>query len=192
MEQNVIPPQPMPSSEQVSFPHPAGAEKKSNGVIKWIIVIIGVIAIVAGGIFFIMRTSGSEGTANATPTPTINAGGITPVATPEPTTTPSPTPSAEPVDRSGIKVQVLNGTGTAGDAGLVKTALEKLEFSDITAANADEQEETTTTVTYSSDIDAATIDEIVASLEKIFSEVEAKKGTIAGDFDIRILTGEKK
>lgn len=179
----------MPSSEQVSFPHPAG-EKKSNGIIKWIIVIIGVIAIVAGGIFFIMRTSGEEGSMTASPTPTTNS--LSPIATPEPTVTPSPTPSAEPVDRAEIKVQVLNGTGTPGDAGLVKTALEKLDFAEITTANADEQEETSTTVTYSKDIDAATIDEIVASLEEIFSKVEAKSGTIAGDFDIRILTGEKK
>src|SRR5688572_15777326 len=102
MEQNQTPPQPMPSSEQVSFPHPAGSEKRSNGIIKWIIVIIGVIAIVAAGIFFIMRTSGEEGgEVTASPTPTTNSLNSFATPVPSPTEEPSPTPSssAEPADR---------------------------------------------------------------------------------------------
>lgn len=191
MEQNVQIPQPMPVTEQIGFPNPNMSEKKSNGMVKWIIVVLGVIAIVAAGIFFIMRTSTESDTATATPTPAIDDR-LTAVATPEPTATPAPTPSAAPVDRSEIKVEVLNGTGTAGDAGLVKSSLEDLEITDITVGNADEQEETETTVTYSDKLDMALIDEIVAELEGTFSEVKTRKGTIAGDFDIRIVTGEKK
>ena len=181
----------MPVTEQIGFPNPNMSDKKSNGAIKWIIVVLGVIAIVAAGIFFIMKTSTDSETATATPTPVVDDR-LTAVATPEPTATPSPTPSAKPVDRSEIKVEVLNGTGTAGDAGLVKSALEDLEITEITVGNADEQEETDTTVTYSDKLDLALIDEIVAELEKTFAEVKTKKGTIAGDFQIRIVTGEKK
>lgn len=191
MEQNIQIPQPMPVTEQIGFPNPNMSEKKGSGLIKWVIVVLGVIAIVAAGIFFIMRTSTDSETAVATPTPATDDR-LTAVATPEPTPTPSPTPSAAPVDRSKIKVEVLNGTGTAGDAGLVKGILEDLEITEITVGNADEQEETETTVTYSDKLDMALIDEIVAELEKTFDSVKTRKGTIAGDFEIRIVTGDKK
>jgi len=189
MDQDQQAMQPAQPTEQVGFPNPTSQEKKSNGVIKWVIVIIGVIVIVAAGIFFIMRTT--DGDADAEPTPT--AGTLNSFATDEPEETPTPEPTAtpEPIDKSEIKIEVLNGTGTPGDAGLVQDLLEDLDFEDITADNADEQEETDTTLTYSDEIDAATIDEIVAELEETFTSVKTRKGTIAGDFDIRIVTGEK-
>lgn len=192
------PQQPMPAGDQVSFPNSNVQQKQEsgkNGVIKWVIVIVGVIAIVAGGIFFIMRTSDDAGDSVANATPTARSGVLNSFDAPEPTVTeeeePSPTPTPEPADRAELSVEVLNGTGTPGDAGMVASILEDLGFEDTTAANAETQEETETTLTYSEKIDPATIDEIVAELEKIFTEVVTREGTIAADFDIRIVTGEK-
>lgn len=195
-EQNTtqMPPHPMPASDQVSFPNPNEPAKKSSGMIKWVVVIVGVIVIVAAGVFFIMNTSSSDtgdAIANATPTTNPDVLNSFDTPTPEATEEPSPTPTPEPVDRAELKAQVLNGTGTAGDAGLVAAILEDLGFEDVDAANADNQDETKTTVTYSEDIDLATIDEIVAELEKTFSDVTTKKGTIAANFDLQIVTGEK-
>ena len=50
--------------------------------------------------------------------------------------TPTPTTSTEPVDVSALKVRVLNGSGIPGEAGRVKSILEKNGFADVEATNA--------------------------------------------------------
>lgn len=187
------PVQPQIPQPQVGFPAPQDTGEKKGGMFKWVVVIVGLIVIVVAGIFFIM--SSSSGSSNTTSTSDTNSSGsLSTFPTPEVTSTPTPTPTAtpEPVDKSKIKVEVLNGTGTPGDAGLAKSAIEDLGYENVEASNAEEQSETDTTITYSRDLDQATIDELVTAIEKVFSTVKTRRGTIAGDFDIRVLTGDKK
>lgn len=186
--------QPAPPSPQVGFPASAGPqpENKKKGVLKWVVAGVGVVVIIGAGVFFVMNSStGDE--AQATPAPEGNVLSTFPTpevqATPEPTATPTP----EPVDKTEVRIEILNGTGTAGEATFVKNELTSIEFDEdnIEAANADEQDETSTTVTYNKDVDQSLVDEIVAKLEESFSSVRSRRGTVSGDFDIRVLTGPR-
>lgn len=182
--------QPTPVEQNIGFPSPRQENEKKGGFVKWIIAGVGILAIVIGGAFFVM-SSPSDETTNSTPTPTGNVLSTFPTpevaATPEPTVTPTP----QPVDKSEVKIEILNGTGKAGEASFVKAALEKLDFTEIEAANAESRDETSTTVTYSSSLPQSLVDEIVSMLEKSFADVKARKGTVSGGFDIRILTGPR-
>lgn len=157
---------------------------------KVIIAVIGVILIlVAGGWFILGNNSGS----GATPSPTPNSG-LSTFPTPAATETPapSPTPDAEPVDKSEISIEVLNGTGVPGEAGYLQGELEDLGFEDITAGNADDQDATETVATYSRELSAEVADEITERLEELYETVRTRRATISGDFDVSITTGTRK
>jgi len=162
--------------------------KKGKGFPKWIIALIGVILILAIGGFFIANSLGNA-SEEASPSPTT--AGLSTFPTPEviPTSEPSPTPAE--IDKSEVKIEVLNGTGTPGEASFLKGKLEGLGFGNIEAANADSQDETTTTVTYSRDLPQILTDEITNELEDLYGSVEVKTGTVSGGFDVRILTGPR-
>lgn len=182
------PVQNIPSQPEVSFPHPRQPEPKSSNA-KVIIAVIGVIVIILlGGWFILGNSSGDE---SPTPTP---SDGLTDFPTPASTPTPAPTASSTPapVDKSEIKVEVLNGTGVPGEAGFLQDELEKLGFEDITAGNADEQEATETIATYSRELSAAVADEITARLEELYEKVRTRRATVSGDFDLTITTGPRK
>lgn len=58
--------------------------------------------------------------------------------TPMPTVAPSPTPSPTPeIKKDTLKVKILNGSGTPGKAGEVKTVMKELEYNDIVTDNAE-------------------------------------------------------
>lgn len=186
-----------PPQEHVGFPAPSTeSSDKKSGFIKWIIAGVGVVAIIIIGVFFVMR-SPSDDSSNDT-NDSADAGGdvlstfptLESAETPQPTATPTP----KPVDKAEIKIEILNGTGTPGDAGFVSKELVAIDFDadNIEAANADDQEETTTTITYSRELPQSLIDEIVEALTTSFGKIKTRKGTVSGDFDIRILTGPKE
>lgn len=185
-------PAPMPVQHEVSFPEPK--QKNGNGrgsILKWIIVFVGIIVIVGGGILFLAN---SQNRSDTTTSPTPDNGSLSTFPTPEPTVEPTLTPTATPapVDKASVKVNVLNGTGTPGGAGFLQVELEKIDFEDIEVGNADSQNETTTTVTYTRDLSPAISDEITALLEKLYDKVETKKASISGGFDVKIVTGDRK
>jgi len=185
-------PQPVPTQHEVGFPTPRESQNGGKGkAVKWIIVIVGLVVIVGGGILF-LANSQSESTSVSSPTP--QGGSLSTFPTPEPTVAPtfSPTPAAEPVDKSEIKIEVLNGTGVAGGAGFLKSALEEIDFSEIEVGNADSQTATSTSVTYARDLSTVISDDITAKLEELYESVETKVGAVSGGFDVRIITGERK
>lgn len=58
--------------------------------------------------------------------------------TPMPTVAPSPTPSPTPeIKKETLKVKILNGSGTPGKAGEVKTVMKELKYNDIVTDNAE-------------------------------------------------------
>jgi hypothetical protein len=113
-----------------------------------------------------------------------------PAMTAEPTATPTATP-VPTVAKDLLKVSVLNGTGTAGQAGKVKTILEGLSFKDITTGNADTNDATDTTVSFSDRVSAEIQKEVVQTLEKTFTKVETQKAS-SSSADITVTTGTEK
>lgn len=113
------------------------------------------------------------------------------VTTQEPTATPTATP-VPTVAKDQLKVRVLNGTGTAGQAGKVKTILEGLSFKDITTDNADITDATDTTVVFSDHVGQDTQKEVVQALEKTFTKVTTQKASADSTDDITITTGTEK
>lgn len=177
--------QPVQPEVRPSVGFPETPRKKSGGFPKWIIAVVGVILILAVGGFFISRSLGS--TEEIEPTPT--SAGLSSLPTPNVTTTPTPEPVE--VDKSEIKVEVLNGTGTAGEATFLQGELEDLGYEEIEVGNASSQNETETTVTISNDMPDEIVDELTEALEDIYDEVTVSRGTVSGGFDIRILTGPR-
>jgi len=185
-----VPQQPSPvmnPQPNVGFP---SAKSQNGSKTKWIVLIVVIVLMILGiGGWLLMK----GGSSNTEPTPTPESGVLSSFATPVPDPTAEPTeePSTEPAVKSEVKIEILNGTGTPGDASLVKTALTKLGYENIEAANSDTQEEERTTVTFARELDTATIDEITAALEEIFSEVRVRKGSLSDGVSVRILTGPK-
>lgn len=166
--ENVAPPQPM-------------REKKKAG--KWIPIIVLLLLVgAAGGWFFIASQKSKE-----QPTPS-------PVPFVEPAATEAPEPTATPkaVDKKSIKIQVLNGTGTPGEAAYLQGVLKSLGYSNITVGNSTQQDVTTTKVVFSTSLSKEVTQEITDKLKETYKSVEIKTSSTDKDFDIEITTGLRK
>lgn len=115
----------------------------------------------------------------------ITAALPTPTDTPEP----SPSPTPEVTSKLDVDIQVLNGSGVTGQAGLVAGSLEKLGFPAPDAGNYDGDEVSVTQVLYSVKVDRAIVDEIVEELEKTFDSVEAELDEDLTDYHVQVITG---
>jgi hypothetical protein len=106
-------------------------------------------------------------------------------------TTPTPTPTPDvTLPKEELSVEVLNGTGTAGQAGRASTLLEDLNLVNIETGNADTEENTTTIITFSDKVSQVIQDEVVAALEEAFTKVTAS--TVPDqETDIVVTTGEE-
>lgn len=88
-------------------------------------------------------------TLTQTPTPTQGKTSPTPTvkATPTPSKgTPTPTGGASGLDRSNLKVAVLNGSGVAGAATKASDALKKLGYDVVSSGNADNYDYASTVI----------------------------------------------
>lgn len=106
-----------------------------------------------------------------------------------------PTPTEKPKkDKALVKVQVINGTGTPGQAGEVVKALEKAGYAtdNIKTGNAEEFDNTATTIEARTDFEEIAND-IRDVLKDSFSEItiESSKVDAESEFDIIIVTGGK-
>lgn len=189
MEQQIPQPQITPAAN-VGFPNQAPRKKSKLPLI--IVAVIGVLLILGVGGWFVMQSS-SEGDLEASPTPASFNSGST-LQTPQPTSTPAATATATPkaVDKSKVTIEIQNGTGTPGDAGYVKTELEKLGYKEIETGNATDQGVTTTTVTFDKALSETVVTELTTKLEALFTEVTTKKSTVTGSTQVKIVTGTKK
>src|SRR5579859_2095840 len=108
MEENNFNPTPIASSEPVGFPgtSPVSSPQRKKSW-KWLAVLILFLIVIGAVTFFVFKSSRSS-TVEATPTPD-DSSSLTNIATPV------PTPSATPADKSKLAIQVLNGTGIAGE-----------------------------------------------------------------------------
>ena len=94
--------------------------------------------------------------------------------TPDPTPEPTPAPTPEPIDFSIYTVRVLNGTGTAGEAGRAATQLESLGFEEITTGNAPSFSITQTTVRVKADVSPEVVQSILTELNNYSATTSAE------------------
>lgn len=154
--------------------------RKEGGSKKWLILII-VVLLIAAGIYLIVR--GITGSSSSQPSPTPSFA---------PIETPTPTASSEPVDKSTVSISVENGTGIANEASYLQGKLANLGYTDVEVGNADSQDNSTTTVTFSSTLGSSAVDEITKELEDIYEDVNVNTSRSQTDFDVIIITGLRK
>ena len=106
-----------------------------------------------------------------------------------------PSPTEKPqIEKSAVKIQVLNGTGTPGQAGIAVKALEGAGYAsdNIKTSNADTYDNPVTTVTVRAGFEGIGND-MQAVLKPVFENatVSTSKLSDNGDFDIVVVTGGK-
>lgn len=153
------------------------APKKS----KRPLIIASVVILVALGLgFFLFRKSSSNKPAQVAGT-----------TTEAPTPTPTPAP---PVDKMTVKIQVLNGTGTPGQATKVAASLKTAGYNpdNIKTGNAPENI-TTSTIAAKAGFESTAAD-IKTALSADFPDIEVSSTALdaSGDFDIVVTTGGTK
>lgn len=96
----------------------------------------------------------------------------------------------EKINLADYSVQILNGSGIAGEAGVVKDLLKDKGFENFETGNADSYDYTDTEVSLKADISSEVFDSIKGSLESysvIVGDELAKDST----FDIVVVVGQK-
>lgn len=113
----------------------------------------------------------------------------TPVITRVPSPTIAPVSSASATLRkSQIKIDVLNGSGTAGQATVIKNSLASLGYVTIDTGNAAEATEVTL-VTFTPTVSTSLQQEIVAELKKSLAAISTQQVATADVYDVIITTG---
>jgi len=157
---------------------------KSSAVNKKLIVSLIILffasALVIGGI---LRSRKSKSKI----TPSLTS---TTISEPEASSEPSPTPEA--IDFFSYSTQVLNGSGVAGEAGLVKDTLETEGFKNIDTSNADNYDYTNTEISLKDDISEAVYDAIEQVLSNDYTVIlDADPLTDDSEYDVVIVVGKK-
>lgn len=152
--------------------------KPITSLFIWAIVTI-LVALLTGGILFATAKKTSPIQLFARPTPT-----------PTPTATPTPTPMPAAIDKTSFEIKVLNGGGTPGAAGKMKTFLEDKGYTVTGTGNTDEYTYTTTEI-HGKD----TMKDAIANLEADLKDTYTL-GTVAADLsasasaDVEIIVGK--
>lgn len=156
--------------------------KPKNSSSKWVIIFIGLLILGGAGIFFFTKSSGE---AIPSPTPSF---GVVPIEEKVEEVTPAPTKSPEPVKKSDVSIEILNGTGISGEAKLLSDKLKTLGYSDITAGNAETTNNTETTVTFAKTLSQTVQDEIKKELDSFYKTVNVKTSSTQKS-DVVVITG---
>ena len=108
--------------------------------------------------------------------------------------TPTPTIEKPKIEKSSVKIQVINGTGTPGQAGIVVKALEEAGYSsdNIKTGNAEEFDNSTTSITARDNFEEI-VDNIKELLKPTFEKITVVSPNLDSDseFDVVIVTGGK-
>lgn len=156
--------------------------QKTGGKNKMAIIIAMGIVVVVALIFGATRILKQPKKAEVSITPTSEA------AQPSPTTEPQ-------VDKSTVKIQVLNGTGTPGQAGIAVEALKKAGYTagNIKTDNASNYDNSVTTIA-AKDGFTGTANNMKDVLTPTFKDITVDSTPLdsGNQFDIVITTGGKK
>jgi len=166
----------------VEPPAASSAAPQSKSKVSWVVVIVAlVIGLTLAGyaVFHLLSGKTTSGTVS--------------VVVPQPSPVPaSPSPLPSPVlERSGLKIEILNGSGIPGLAGKAKDYLTDLGYADIASANADTYDFTSTQVSLKADKELYR-SLIMSDLQANYS-LSSQIATLSADssFDIVITLGQK-
>lgn len=162
--------------EPILNPYPE-QPRKNNKLMPIIVVVVVLLIAIIGSFLIINKTKKVEEKKD--------------VAVETKEISPSPLPK---IDKKTVKIQVINGTGTPGQAGLVVKALEEAGYTpdNIKTGNADKFDNSTTTIEA-----RINYEEIVKDIEKelksTFAKITVKSTNLDNDseFDIVVVTGGK-
>lgn len=111
------------------------------------------------------------------------------VITPKATSTPAPTP--EPVDWAELKVQILNGSGVTGEAGVVSKILEGVGFESemITAGNADSYDYTKAEVRVKTGLSEQVYQAIAEALKADYQVMMGEELAENEEYEVIVIVG---
>lgn len=152
--------------------------KRSKSKFPLLILIVVVIIAIVGGSYLLRQNKKNNRSEN-----------ITPTQEEIPTVTPTPK-----IDKQTVKFQILNGTGTPGQANSVVDVLKKAGYNgdNISTDNASNYNHTEATIAVKSGFESVGKD-VKAALESTFSSISIDSQTLSSDsnYDIVITTGGK-
>ena len=167
----------IPTTERQPIPGP-----KNSFVVWWIIVPgIFLLGALLGGIVFYQKGISKGGDLVATPTPDSTA--ITQTA--------SPTPSIK-ADLTKFSINILNGSGIAGEAGKAKDLLTEAGFKVSGTGNASTYNFTKTVVKAKSVVDSEFLTKLTEALGKNYSVDKTQTLPDSSTDDIQVVVGSTK
>lgn len=149
--------------------------KKLNKIIIVVIAVI-LVSLLAYGIAKVVGTKSPKNLPSPTPSPVEMA-------------TPTPTPTPAPVDLKALKLEVLNGAGVPGQAGVVAKALSTAGFDTAKTGNAANYKYTDTIVSLKSTVPISVFQTIVTALSDNFSVKQGSPLDSDSDFDVVVTVG---
>ena len=161
---------------------PEEPKTKQKSPVFWILIPgIFILGAILGGLIFYQK---GINTINVDESPV-------PIATTSPSETPEP--SASPAaDLSKIEIAVFNGSGTAGEAGKVKTLLEDAGFTVVSTGNAATYDYTDTIIKAKSTVDDSVIKKIKDALSDTYSVGDNETLSTSATTDIQVVVGSSK
>jgi len=169
--------EPVQPMGEAPFPY-RNQQSKKNKVKSPLFIGIVILAALAIGIFLMTRQS-KKNVENK----------VTVIETPVPSPTETPK-----IDKATVKIQVLNGTGTPGQAGQAVKALEEAGYKaeNIKTGNADKYDNLTTTISSRANYEAI-VSNIEDALKPTFSDITVRSSTLdtSSEFDVVVVTGGK-
>lgn len=151
--------------------------KKEGKAVKWVVFFVVLFLLLLVAVLGLRAFTGTPVDNGPTPTPIM-------FITPEPT--PIPTP---PVDKSTVKIRVLNGTGISGEAKFLEDILVGMGYESVETGNAPTSDFEAATIAYSESVPEAVVSEMKAKLEGIYSSVRETATRLTGSYDVEITTG---
>jgi len=155
-------------------PHRGNKNKKVAVMVSTVVIV----AVIIGGTFLLQKTKKTEPAKIAV----VENKELTPTEKPK-------------IDKKSVKIQVLNGTGTPGQAGTAVEALKKAGYNpdNIKTANAKDFNNTVTTITTRTSFEDVASD-MNDVLKSTFSEIKIETTQLdeKSEFDIVVITGGKK
>lgn len=158
-------------------------EGKKGGNIKKLFVILLVVALAGGGAVFLLLSGRQQKTEAPAPS-TSSEASVEPIVqtTPEPTILP----------REEYSINILNGTGVPGDAGIAQDVLENAGFTTITTGNAEVFDYDLTEIGTNEEIPEEIVIAIREALSQEYELAENYLLTPDSDYDVVIITGSNK
>lgn len=168
-------------SSGVSFPTVNEPKKSGSGKM---FLIIGTLILVAVLGFVIFKSAGNKEIVSTESTPIEGV-------TNDTVTTPIPSGTPKAVVRTGVSIEIQNGTGITGDAAYLQNQLKALGYTDVKTANAAATGVTTTKVTFLKTLSQEVIDELTQKLNELYKTVDVSSSS-TGTTSVVIITGLKK